>query len=65
MELIKEANLDPQKQVLEQLDTTKDGRATWNAFKAHLNKAATEQVEKSPSKGGHRGGRKPGLCCGS
>jgi len=44
-ELIKEANLDPEKQVLEQLDTNKDGRVTWDEFKEHLKKAATEQVE--------------------
>jgi len=42
--LIKEAGFDQNYKVLEQLDTNKDGRVTWDEFHANLKRAATEEV---------------------
>jgi len=47
--LIAEAKLNPDSLVLEQLDTNKDGRVSWEEFESHLKKAATEQVAKTGS----------------
>jgi len=46
-DLIKEANLNPDSQVLGQMDTNKDGLVSWEEFEEHLKSAAVSQVEKS------------------
>lgn len=44
--LIAEAQFSPDSQVLDQLDTNKNGRVTWEEFEKHLRRAAVQQVEK-------------------
>ena len=43
--LIVETKLNPDSTILEQLDTNKDGRVTWEEHESHLKQAATVQVE--------------------
>merc|ERR1711983_452524 len=43
--LIVEAKLNPDSTILEQLDTNKDGRVTWEELESHLKQAATVQAE--------------------
>merc|ERR1719220_1893872 len=43
--LIKQAGLNEQLQVLQQLDTNADGRVTWDEFQSHLKTAAVEEVK--------------------
>merc|ERR1719210_1091836 len=43
--LIKEAGLNEQLQVLQQLDTNADGRVTWDEFQSQLKTAAVEEVK--------------------
>jgi len=45
--LMAEAKLNPDSLVLEQLDTNKDGRVSWEEFESHLKKPAAEQVAKT------------------
>lgn len=43
--LIKDADLNPEFFVLEQLDTNEDGKVTWEEFEANLYKAAIKEVK--------------------
>jgi len=45
-QLVTDAGLNPEYYVLEQLDTNKDGKITWDVFKAHLCQAAKVEVQK-------------------
>jgi len=45
--LIAEANLNPDSAVLQQFDTNKDGRVSWEEFESHLKKAAITQTEEN------------------
>lgn len=42
--LLKEAGLNPNFRILEQLDMNKDGRVTWDEFETNLKEAAVKQV---------------------